>query len=113
MFRLTKFTIDGFEEDCVFEGYTDNTHWNGWEKPNFTKEVADMVIARTCSDDEYKGSYNEETDTYGIVMQNEEIDLCVGFNIMVKGEAVHVYGIGAGSWVWDEVDEPTEEGEEE
>ena len=39
--RKTKFQIN---EDKVFEGYSADTFWNGWDEPCFTKETAQEVL---------------------------------------------------------------------
>ena len=72
--------------------------------PHFNKEVADKLIAIMCSDFEHKGLVCAESDTYSIDGLCEIVpDDYVGFDIVVDDdETIHVYGIGAGSWCWNE-----------
>ena len=39
--KLTKFQI---EDDKIFEGFSDDSNWNGWSNPYFTLEVAKEVL---------------------------------------------------------------------
>jgi hypothetical protein len=41
-----KFTIDG---ETVYNGVTMGDHWNGWEVPYFTAEVAQKIAADTST----------------------------------------------------------------
>jgi len=58
------------------------------------------------------GKYNEITDTLVF-----KIDACTdpeewyvhkGEDILVHEETVHVYAIGSGSWIWNEIEEDDE-----
>jgi len=98
---------------------TDDAHWNGWECPRFTKEEADKVVAFYSNRAEgYPAQYNQAADQYEFFMQddwddhcNEQIDednedsgweIYKGYDIWMDGEPVHVYAIGAWSWIWSE-----------
>ena len=39
--KLTKFQ---FEDDKIFQGFSDGSTWNGWNNPYFTLEVAKEVL---------------------------------------------------------------------
>jgi len=38
--KLTKFQIN---EDPIFEGFSDNSNWNGWKNPYFTLEERENI----------------------------------------------------------------------
>lgn len=98
--RKTLFTIDGFE--AIWEGYTDGTHWNGWAKPWFTKEVADdiMRVNNKVNGEDYQMRYNAETDTFSRVSGFEDVDdEFQGYDI----NEMHLYPIGNMCWVWDDI----------
>lgn len=94
------FGIDDYFEPAL-EGYTLGDKWNGWAMPLFGKESA-MRIAEQFGD----MTYDEERDVFILNTQeyypdepNEEF---AGQDIMVNGETVRVYPIGAGFWTWDD-----------
>ena len=64
--RKTKFSID---EDREFEGYTDNTYWNGWDEPCFdektAQEVLDYYLNQECKEsaEGWKESFEEVLDS--------------------------------------------------
>ena len=91
MMQKSMFTIDGIE--AMFEGHTDGSHWNGWACPYFTKEVADQTM--TCS--EPMMTY----DTYTYVIDEDNTYYFQGMDI----DGIHLYPIGNGSWVWDNLAE--------
>lgn len=98
--RKTKFAI----EDCeIYEGFTYNRYWNGWEMPMFEREIAEKIL-KDCEDLEYK--YDNETDTFTFKSEYDDDD-CIetekGHDILADdGNIHHVYDIGAGSWIWSE-----------
>ena len=100
--RKSLFTIDGFE--AIWEGYTDGMHWNGWAKPWFTKEVG-MAIVRVSNkinDEEHQASYNADTDTFIFASGYDgETDEIKGYDI----DGLHLYPIGNGFWIWDNIAE--------
>lgn len=102
-FHEAKFGIEGFE-DVTFMGYTKGETWNGWACPRFSKKEADRVL-----DSMGDGEYCELDDTFTFKIDGstnpEEWHVHKGEDILVYGETVHVYAIGSGSWIWDEVEE--------
>ena len=97
--KKSLFSIDGF--DAIFEGYTDGTHWNGWAKPYFTKEVGmDIVRCNNMANDlAYHMSYNEKTDSF--IRLDDEFEPEVFQGIDTNG--LHLYPIGNACWVWDDI----------
>ena len=99
--RKTLFTIDGF--DAIWEGYTDGTHWNGWAKPWFTKEVAEDVMRvnnESYCDVAYQMRYDESQDAF--IREEPEYDepyVVEGCDI----DGMHLYPIGNMCWVWDDL----------
>ena len=106
--RKTKFTIDG---EQIFEGYTFDRYWNGFDCPYFTKEIA-MEICKEFSFkydevEECRRFYDEETDTfyeedYNCDYEREIIGNPMEINTENGKIKVYVFG---GSWVWAEVEE--------
>ena len=43
IFRKTRFSLEGLDGES-FEGYTDGSCWNGWEKPIFALKTAQSVL---------------------------------------------------------------------
>lgn len=104
-----------FQIECgpKYEGYTKGEHWNGWACPRLTKEAALKLCADT---DNGMIWYNEERDM--IVSQNDFEDPTdneefEGKDIIVDGEVIHVYPVGAWSWIWDDCAEQEITDEEE
>ena len=82
-------------------GYTSGCLWNGWATPYFTLEEAKKILA------EWKGlTYDEDKDEFRI--QYEEYDepyIWQGEDIQTVDGTKHLYGIGAYSHIWDELDD--------
>lgn len=108
--RKTRFVIEDGE---IYEGFTYNQHWNGWEMPMFEREIAEKIL-KDCEDLEFK--YDNETDTFTFKSEYEDDD-CEetekGHDILAdNGKVYHVYDIGAGNWIWsEECEEDCEEDE--
>lgn len=120
----------GFDEGALYPGFTKGERWNGWACPRFAKEVAVEYM------EDYKrqgmsAHYDEATDAFyfqmeegtpfGVVdyVDNDGFTTYVGwdshkgFDIEVNGQVIHVYAIGAWSWIWDEYPRGTRKSEEE
>lgn len=100
--RKTLFTIDGIE--AVFEGYTDGSHWNGWAKPWFTKEIAEEIMRINnayYTFGEWQMRYDAEQDAFIREYEDEEPDVFQGKDI----NGLHLYPIGNAYWVWDDLAE--------
>ena len=112
MARPAKFSIDLGKS---YPGYTFNEHWNGWECPYFTKEVAEEICkdfsftySFTDSDgnkQECRYYYKEETDTfYGFDDNTEygEQEIGVPTEIQTPDGKIKVYDFSIAGWIWGE-----------
>ena len=114
--RKSRFGIDTNEEEFV--GYTTGALWNGWATPYFTKEVADEIVKvnnKGCSYDQrdqigYYAIYNAEKDQYEFYDPDlDEPDVFEGEDCETVDGKLHLYGIGAYCWIWDEIEEEKEQ----
>jgi hypothetical protein len=97
MYRKAVFSIEGF--DKAFIGYTDGTRWNGWAEPFFEIDEAFTIMQKNNVDGATPIFYMEATDSF--VFVEEEPYEVKGRNFMTEDGLKHIYGIGAGCWVWD------------
>lgn len=100
-----EFDIEDYYGDRPAKGYTQGMRWNGWAMPVFDQEGIDRIREVFGSDEM---SYDEKRDVLILDLGEDVDDECrfeeyEGFDIYVNGEIKHVYAIGSGSWVWDEV----------
>lgn len=118
--RKARFGIDSREEEFV--GYTTGAQWNGWVTPYFTKEVADEImkiqndayIEWQMDKEGYRAVYNAEKDQYEFYDQDlDEPEIYEGANCKTVDGKLHLYGIGAYRWIWDEIEEEKEIEEEQ
>ena len=101
--RKTKFQI---HDDKVFEGYSDNSNWNGFANPYFDKETYKQIVSyyiekcEEIKDEEDKKLNIESWDEYKIDFKKHK-----GFVINEDSpNAINVYGMGYGL-CWHEVEE--------
>jgi hypothetical protein len=100
--RYAHFALEGVEG--VFAGWTDGRHWNGWATPHFERGEADRVAAA------FDARFDPERDAYITMSQDGEEDAWAAVDIQISdGSGIKAYGIGAGAWIWDEV-EPEQRG---
>jgi len=100
IYRMARFSLEGLD-DNEFEGWTADKRWNGWAMPCFEIQQA-TKLAELLGDqlrydpaqDAFIGSSGDEEETWS----GHLIDLPDG------GQA-KVYAVGAGSWMWDIVEE--------
>lgn len=108
--RKSKFGIVDVESMAEgFPGYTFNRHWNGWEMPMFTKDVAEQIAKASTvkySDDEiYECYYNAKRDCYMYKDPNEINPQVVAEGMIISTEdgEIKVYDFGISGWIWDEI----------
>ena len=97
------FTIGDYENAYV--GYTDGSKWNGWATPYFTYLTALEVMYdyNECVGEEIM-KYDPIYDQFYILnKESEELEVWKGKQYATEGGIVCLYGIGAYSWVWDEI----------
>ena len=99
VFSAGTFYLEGIEGE--FEGWSDGSSWNGWEKPCFTREVAERILEASG----YRWSYDAATDEFTVVTSEEdEPELFSDQAIQLgDGGSVTAYFVGAGAWVWDKI----------
>jgi len=97
VFSPGTFCIEGVEGE--FEGWSDGTLWNGWEKPCFTRGVARQALEAAGA----SWTYDAKTDAFVVATQDsEDEEVFAGESVQLgDGGAVTAYFIGAGSWIWD------------
>jgi hypothetical protein len=107
-YRVGYFGIEDYYGDNPAKGYCQpGLLWNGWAMPVFDQEGIDRVKDFLKDD----LTYDAERDVYMVDLGDDVDDECrfeeyEGQNIVVDGEIKRVYGIGSGSWVWSEEENP-------
>lgn len=106
--RFPRNWVAGFfqiEDDIIYQGFHDpEARWNGWAMPYFTRKTANAIVSDLPE--------LEDGKPYGYF----EGDVCYIWDYgledyesykptTLEGVDELVYGIGAGSWVWDSVEE--------
>ena len=105
--RPAWFAIDG---GTRFPGYHRGDRWNGWAVPCFEARVALAIQDRWAGSDSPM-VYDKEKDAFlWSPYEGEEPEAYEGEWVHINGRKEKVYGIGAGSWVWDAYE--TETGDE-
>lgn len=98
LFRRRRFALADGER--AFEGWSNGELWNGWEMPRFEAgvgvEILDFLGAEGARLD-------GKADAFVTVSQDgeEEVWPAEATTIM-DGSRIKVYGLGAGSWTWEE-----------
>jgi hypothetical protein len=103
-YRLTQVSI---AESTPHDAYIiDNERWNGWVIPFFTREQVGPYLACQNTVAEYTAVFDEAKDAVIVKcwQGEDEPEEAVGVDITVDGETLHVYPIGAFSWIWEEVE---------
>ena len=97
VFNSGTFYLEGIEGE--FEGWSDGSSWNGWEKPCFTRCVAERILAASGC----RWSYDASADEFTVVTSEEdEPERFTGEAIQLgDGGSVTAYFTGAGSWIWE------------
>lgn len=83
--------------------YITNQRWNGFHLPYFDKGTAEAVMERSYGEGNWHYSKNQDVFV-GIFEDSDEPDEWGSVDINVGGMIYHTYPIGAGSWVWSDVD---------
>lgn len=97
--RKAVFTIGEYPKAYI--GYTSGRLWNGWATPHFEIDEAKRVAEGFNECAENPIFYNEQSKKFytfdGEIWKAETVQTEEGIK--------DLYGIGAYSWTWDEVDE--------
>lgn len=95
-YKLMAVSAEWLPDDARVPAYTNGRRWNGWGMPHFTLEVAQGLVEfmpdLKYDKDRDAFTWRAEPDMEEEVFQAEAI--------LVDGEAVKVYPVGAGSWCW-------------
>lgn len=94
------------DDHNAYIGYTNGDLWNGWATPYFTLEEAqklqndfnqgiDTPMFYDVVKDEFRVQYDGDDEPY--IWKGEDIQTVDGIK--------HLYGIGAYSHIWDELDD--------
>lgn len=98
----------------IYIAHTISAHrWNGWVQPFFTREVADQIAADFANQNEQDPDdhrilirWNEERQRY--ILQSADLEADGNAPEIVDGHDIDgttLFPIGAGSWIWYEVEE--------
>lgn len=100
IFSKAFFTLDGLEN--AFEGWTDGTLWNGFEKPKFDRETAVTVLSAMG----FRWEFKNTEDSFHVIGCNDDDEPSVYSSELIAlpdGGTAKVYGIGSGDWIWEKV----------
>ena len=101
--RKSAFYIDG---GFAYIGYTSGTRWNGWATPYFTLEEAQKLQADWNRETDFPMLYDVSKDEFRVKYDgDDEPYIWKGEDIQTVDGKLHLYGIGAYSHIWDEVDD--------
>jgi hypothetical protein len=106
--RAGQFSIE--DDFGPYGGYTYGRYWNGWACPYFPREVADAICAvwnRYTASTLMACTYDASSDTY--TFSDPENDGGESYTVTgeihtVNGEAMRLYPVGNGYWIWDQDD---------
>ena len=98
----TVFTIE--EHPKAYIGYA-SVQWKLWDMAHFELDVAKEIL-EDFKNDEHPMSYDEETDRFKLWDEGfGDYVFIVGEDCHTEEGIKHLYGIGAGSWLWDSANE--------
>jgi len=97
--QAATFAID-FLEGRSFKGFTLGEDWNGFARPYFTLDQAQRLV-EAWREAGGEASYDGERNEFSFKMIAGEPD-CFG---SVEIEETKLYPIGAGCWIWQEVEQ--------
>lgn len=96
------FTIDGLNYPHI--AYTSGRLWNGWATPYFELVEALEVMHEYNECAEIPMQYDKVYDQFYILdKETTELEVWKGDDLNTPDGIKHLYGIGAYSWVWEEI----------
>jgi hypothetical protein len=102
-YRRTTVSLDALQDTPIPAYVVEGEDWNGWAIPFLPKESADALIPLMAAIDGTM-SYDAEDDVYTVRLTDNpddgDNDVSQGVDIVVDGQTVHAYPIGAMSWCW-------------
>ena len=104
LFRKTFFVLEGLD-DQEFEGFTDGSSWNGWEKAYFALKSAQSVLdalGAVWVFDEDKKVLKANLDSGSGL---EEYEWEAETLPLPDGGTIQAYPIGSGEFIWEETEQ--------
>lgn len=104
--RQSTFRLDA-TGDKTFSGLTTGDDWNGWATPLFTQEQGLGVVAGWQAQG-WEARFDEVADKFVFSINHDfETGCSDEFEAFpaIEVEGQKLYGIGAYSWMWEEVEE--------
>jgi hypothetical protein len=93
-------------EGPVYIGYTNGDLWNGWATPYFTLEEALKLQNEINRGGGARMLYDSRADKFYLQYENDdEPYIWKGEDIQTEDGIKHLYGIGAYSHIWDDLDD--------
>ncbi len=90
----------------IYMGYTSGARWNGWATPYFTLEEAQKLQAEFSEGANSAMLYDVNKDEFRLQYENDdEPYIWEGEDIQTEDGIKHLYGIGAYSHIWDDLDD--------
>jgi hypothetical protein len=128
--RFEKIQVE-IEDPPFFEAWVDlDERWNGWLCPRFEKDQAmDLIdweeremgmrchydeandrflLAYTDGEEPPRAAWYEDLDP-----DDENVEICEGFDLETPEGTKRVYGIGSHSWIWSKHEPITEGADDE
>ena len=89
----------------IYMGYTSGARWNGWATPYFTLEEAQKLQAEWNKGEDLTIVYDVTKDAFICKYEDDDIPyIWEGENFHTEDGRKHLYGIGAYSHIWDDLD---------
>ena len=111
--HAAQITLDG--TFGPYDAWTEAGYWNGWAMPWFTLEQARDIIRICAKGDGRAAYYDEATDAAVFLIADGDPDdpeCWEGYRghdvVCDDGVTRHLYGVGAGAWIWDDEGAPGE-----
>ncbi len=98
IYRKSRFSIE--EVEATFAGWWDGERWNGWAMPSFEIDEARKVLDALAPKANRFDPDHDSFVTWGA--DGEEIWPAESI-MLADGGTAKVYPVGAGSWIWEEV----------
>lgn len=96
--RAGEVTGDWLETGEKLRCYLNGKHWNGWVMPQFEFKEACHVVTKMG------GRYLPRTEEFVVLEGTSEEERWVVEHLVVAGIDVRTWGIGSGSWCWEEAE---------
>ena len=90
----------------IYMGYTSGARWNGWATPYFPLEEAQKLQAEWNKGGDSTMLYDANKDEFVCRYEDDEQPyIWEGEDIQTEDGIKHLYGIGAYSHIWDDLDD--------